>query len=312
MRDGQGGPPAPAAELLSEYYRVNALRNARFRHQLIEAVGALNQVGVVPLLFKGALQLVDDTEVSPGYRGMGDLDLAVPRDSLPAAAEALGEFDYRPDRTWVLLNPHVLPMTGRRVPGPIELHVELCAPRIASVLPVDAAWSDSTELSFEDAQARALSPTHQVLHSVLHAAVQDLGHAAGGLHLRQLLTLAHLDRVHGSAVDWDAIRARMDAHGHARALRDHVWLAHRLAGLTLPEGRWGTSGARLHEARVLANFGLGWPAHFHRNLLDAFDRTYLDALYGHGNRPVKLARRAAHLVRSEGRAVATKGLARRP
>ena len=312
VRDGQGAPPAPAAELLSEYYRVNALRNARFRHQLIEAVGALNEAGVVPLLFKGALQLVDGTEVSPGYRGMGDLDLAVPRDCNSTCAEALGGLGYEPDRTWVLLNPHVLPMTGRRVPGPIELHVELSAPRLASVLPMAEAWSDSTELSFEGVRARALAPTHQVLHSVLHAAVQDLGHAVGALHLRQLLTLAHLDRVHGSAVDWKAIRARMDAHGHARALRDHVWLAHRLAGLILPEGRWGAAGARFHEARVLANFGLGWPAHVHRNLLDAFDRTYLDALYGHGNRPVKLARRAADLLRSEGRGVATKGLARRP
>jgi Uncharacterised nucleotidyltransferase len=305
----------PAAELPREYYRENTLRNLRFRHQLIEAGQALNQAGIQPLLFKGALALVDGTVASPGYRGLGDLDLAVPTDALGIAADALGELGYAPDRTWVLLHPHVLPMTKRRVPGAIELHVELGSPRTAAVLPMAAAWSDSTEISFEGVRARALSPTHQVLHSVLHASVQDLGHAVAALPLRQLLTLAHLGRVHGSAVDWNAIRGQMDAHGLAKVFRDHVWLAHRLAGLALPDGSWGGRGERRHELRVLANFGLGWPAHVHRNLLDAFDRGYLDALYAHGDRPVKLARawgrHAAHLLRRDGLGVVRRGLARR-
>jgi Uncharacterised nucleotidyltransferase len=316
VRDGRSPLPAPAAELLRDYYRENVLRNLRFRRQLIEAVHALDEAGIVPLLFKGALQLVDGTDERPGYRGMGDLDLAVPTGALASAGEALGGIGYRPDRTWVLLHPHVLPMTKRGEPGAVELHVELGSPRTATVLPMAAAWSDSTELSFEGVQARALSPTHQVLHSVLHASVQDLGHAVAALPLRQLLTLAHLGRVHGAAVDWDAIRARMDAHGLARVFRDHVWLAHRLAGLALPAGAWGGAGERRHELRVLANFGLGWPAHVHRNLLDAFDRGYLDALYAHGDRPVKLARawgrHAAHLLRRDGRDVMRRGLARRP
>jgi hypothetical protein len=258
---------------------------------------------------------VDGTVANPGYRTMGDLDLAVPTDAMAASAEALGEIGYHPDRTWVLLHPHVLPMKKHRVPGPIELHVELGSARTASVLPMAAAWSASTELSFEGVRARALSPTHQVLHSVLHASVQDRGHAVASLPLRQLFTLARLGHVHSSAVDWTAIRAQMDAHGLSSVLRDHVWLAHRLAGLALPEGRWGGVGERLHEVRVLANFGLGWPAHLHRNWLDAFDRAYLDALYEHGDRPVKLARtwgrRAAHLLRREGRGVVREALKRR-
>jgi hypothetical protein len=315
VREGASPFPAPAAELLREYYRVNALRNVRFRHQLVEAVHALNQAGIVPLLFKGALQLVDGTEANSGYRGMGDLDLAVPADAMAASAEALGQLGYGPDRTWILLHPHVLPMKKHDVPGPIELHVELGSRRTASVLPMAAAWDASGELGFEGVQARALSPTHQALHSVLHASVQDLGHAVAALPLRQLLTLAHLDRVHGPALDWRAIRARMEAHGLSRVLRDHVWLAHRLAGLALPEGAWGRWGERSHELRVLANFGLGWPAHLHRNLLDAFDRTYLDALYEHGDRPLGLARawgrHAGHLLRRDGLGVLTRGLARR-
>src|SRR2546427_7755526 len=43
VRDGRSPFPAPAAELLRDYYRENVLRNLRFRRQLIEAVEALNE-----------------------------------------------------------------------------------------------------------------------------------------------------------------------------------------------------------------------------------------------------------------------------
>ena len=42
-----------------------------------------------------ALQLVDGTDETPGYRGMGDLDLAVPTDALASTGEALGDTGSR-------------------------------------------------------------------------------------------------------------------------------------------------------------------------------------------------------------------------
>jgi hypothetical protein len=102
----EGTLPAHAAELSRQYYRVNTVRNLRFRHELTEAVQALNAAGVVPLLFKGALQLVDGTAVSLGNRGMADLDLAVPTDAIAACVEALRGIGYEPDPENVYLHPH--------------------------------------------------------------------------------------------------------------------------------------------------------------------------------------------------------------
>ena len=51
------------------------------KHQLGAATSALNRAGVEPLLFKGALALVDGTFETIGTRWMADLDLAVPAEA---------------------------------------------------------------------------------------------------------------------------------------------------------------------------------------------------------------------------------------
>jgi hypothetical protein len=296
---------APVAEELRDHYRSNTVRNLRLRHQLTGAVQALNAAGIVPLLFKGALVLVDGKPGGLGERFMADLDVVVPADGISGAVDALRPIGFRPVSGKPFQFPHEVPLVHSGVW--IELHVELGSRPISAVLPAAEVWAESTEWIFAQGRARARAPsaTHQVLHNVLHSAVQDLEHAVAGLPLRQLLTLGRLVGVHGSSVDWRAVSRRMQAHGLTNELRDHLWLAHRLTGMPLPGGSYGTIGARSHEARVLASFGLGWPPELQRNLRFAFRREYLDTLYSHGNRPSRLAlaraRHAVRVLRQDGR-----------
>jgi hypothetical protein len=296
---------APVAEELRDHYRANTIRNLRLRHQLTGAVQALNAAGIVPMLFKGALVLVDGQPGGLGDRFMSDLDVVVPTGGVSRAVEALQPIGFRQVSGKPFQFPHEVPLVHRGVWT--ELHVELGSAPIPAVLPAAEVWSESTDFIFGQgrAHARAPSATHQVLHNVLHSAVQDLEHAVAGLPLRQLVTLTRLVRVHGSSVDWTAVGQRMQAHGLTNELRDYLWLAHRLAGMPLPDGRYGTIGSRSHEARVLASFGLRWPPELQRNLRFAFRREYLDTLYSHGNRPSRLvlarARHAVRVLRQDGR-----------
>jgi len=299
VRDAPDALPARVADELDRQYATNTLRNARLRKQLVQAVGVLNGVGIVPLLFRGALSLVDGTLPALGDRWMADLDMLIGPESLPAAVEALRSIGYRPESGRPFLRPHSLPLIRKRSAGVLELHVSVGSPPIPSLLPTELAWTESTELTVAGGRVRALAPTHQLLSNVLHSAVEDRNHAVGGLPLRQLLTLSRLARVHGSAIEWRAIRVSTETHGLRREFADHVWLAHRLTGMPLPDGDWGLR-SRLHEARVLASFGLGWPAELQRNLRNAFERERLDLRYHHDNEPLRLAaarvRHAAHLV----------------
>lgn len=308
VRDQHLRTPPAVAEHVRYWHRGNTMRNVRLRHDLIAAVRALNDAGLVPLLFKGSLQLVDGTLEPVGDRFMRDLDLLVPADGLELASVALEGIGYSLKPALGSL-PHELVLERPDAPGDIELHVELGDEPIPKVLPAEEAWAESVSLELgvgrdsRPARARGLVPTHQVLHYILHSTLQDRCHALGDLPLRQLLTLSALARAHGTAVDWPVVHARMEHHGLVDELRSHVWLARRYAGLPLPPGDWGRR-SWLHEMRVLVNFALVWPANVQRNLAYAFGREYLDSLYIHGDRPLPLAwaraRHAARVVRREG------------
>ena len=314
IHDVRDDIPRDVAEELHRSHLLNAVRNARLRSALIEAVQALNDAGVVPMLFKGALALVDGTHGAMGGRWMVDLDVLVATNDMPVARRTLERLGYVAEPGRPFLHPHELPFVRERSSAVIELHNELGSEPIPSILPARAAWAASVGVAVGDGQARAPAPTHQVLHNVLHAAVQDLNHSVGGLPLRQLIALERLVRRHGDAIDWTSIRERMEDHGLGRAQRDHLWLAHRYAGMMLPEERRGL-GSRIHEARVVANFALVWPADVQRNLRFAFGRAYLDSLYGHRDRRLRLlaarVRHGASILRRDGRRVLDDVLARR-
>jgi|SRR5579884_2045191 len=291
--------PAEVREALRREHAHNALRNLQLRGTLLEAVAALNAAGIVPLLLKGGLQLVDGSLVSVGDRWMIDLDLVVPSAAVPRALEAMASIGYRPYPEKPFMHPHEVPLFRRWADPFIELHTELGSAPIPGLLPVQDVWERSRELQLEGGlHAAGMAATDQILHSVLHAGIQDRNHRVGGLPLRHLLTLSRLQRHHGLDIDWSRVQALMDEAGLGTVLWDHLWLAHRFAGLDAPAFIEDTFRRRLHELRVCLGLGLGWPPELQRNLEFALGREYLDSLYAHGDRAAALAAsRVRHLVR---------------
>jgi len=275
-------------------HRRNVARNLLLRRESTEAISALNERGVEPLLFKGALYLVEGT-FAPGVRFMGDIDIVVPEASMRPATDALRSLGYAAAPGKPFLHPHELPFVRPGAQAPIEVHADLGSSRVASALPLAHAWAASRIFDDSGLRYRGLSRTDAVVHNVLHAQVQDLNHAVHGIALRQLHTLAGLERAWGAEIDWAAARARLGSHGLGGVYDGYILLAHRLFGMPLPAGVTPTRDSRYHLC--LAAFQMGWPADVQRNLRYALGSDYMEHLYGCAGHPLGLTRaRARHLL----------------
>jgi hypothetical protein len=296
--------PHDSAEHLREYYRINTLRNLRFRRQCVEVVDALNGVGVVPLLLKGGVNLANGSTQPVGERFMHDIDIAIPAESGDRSLEALDDLGYTTWEPEPGTHPFEVTLLKRGAPGALDVHLELGVQPIPSMLPMSEVWLEGSDVAIGGAVARVLSPTHQVLHNIVHSLVQDMDHLSGAMPLRQIVTLAHLARTHGRSIDWAAISRTMDAHGFSSTYRDHLWLAHQLVGLSLPEQGPGGVRERFHVRRSIANFGFIRSAHLQRRILLGFESRRMVALYGPLDHPLGLTkvrcRHATRIVRRDG------------
>ena len=140
------------------------------------------------------MYLVDGTFPDRGERSQWDLDLAVSPEEFPRATAALEAVGYQREATKPFLHPHELSLVKGRDGPPLELHDSLGSPPIPQLLPHQDLVAGARPVELGCARALALSPSHAVMHNVLHAQIQDRNHSVAGIPVRQLHTLTRLTR----------------------------------------------------------------------------------------------------------------------
>lgn len=290
-----------AAGYLERTYRINAVKNERLRDQALEAIAGLNDRGIVPLVFKGALNLLE-ADADPAARFMYDLDLMIPEADVDQGLEALRAIGYRADPSkrdrsdwtycyWPLFRPGSL--------APLELHTRPGEQR--DFLAPDEVWREAVEVPLEAGRVRTLSPSHRVAHNVFHSQISDRGHSLALVWLKQLVDLADLCRRHASRIDWPAVIERMERHHLGGVLEARLHAAHRLLGLALPPGIEPGRKSERHLARCLRRIRWGrlreatlaW-----QHATEAFNRHHIDLMYDCHGDPVRIQLgRARHALR---------------
>jgi hypothetical protein len=306
--------PLPLRNRLSALYRHNVVRNVALRAQLVEAIEKLNGTGIVPVLFKGSLYLLDGTFGNGGERFQWDLDIAVTPQEFAAAQYALEGLGYQARADKPFLHPHELPFVREGELASLEIHTTLGSAPIPSVLPLSLVVADARSLMVGSTRALGLSATHAVVHHILHSQVQDLNHAVAGIPVRQLHTLARVVDAHGPAIDWLIVSQMLGASGMSEVFDASLYQAWALFGVPRPRIAGGNLRARLHHLRALAFWQLGWPTDVLRNLCYAFAPTYLTATYDPSGARGLSALRVQHgcrLIRQRGRALLSEVRTRR-
>ncbi len=95
----------------------------------------------------------------------------------------------------------------------IELHRELVSEKLTTVLPLNDAWHESTEVCERGLRYRTLSPTHALILSFLHSQIIDRRDETFAIGLRSIQDLLALDAAFGPSIDWGGIQSRLRAHG---------------------------------------------------------------------------------------------------
>ena len=118
-------------------------------------------------------------------------------------------------------------------PAPVELHVHPLHLPIARLLGSKEVVRDATPLNRRRGDCLLPSPTHFVMHNVIHAFVWDKRDLEF-LSLRQLFEFVRTNRTYSERIDWAVIQQRFDSLGYGSALRGYVVLSNAYLGFQVP------------------------------------------------------------------------------
>jgi len=248
----QGGPvPQEVADYLALLHDSNARRNAALQRQVSELVQAMNVAGVTPMLLKGSAMLLGGVYADPAVRMIGDLDLMVPPAALTAALAASRKLGYRVTCVYEPGHNAFGELARDSDPAALDLHLApIDAPHLLSA---EELWRDAVALP--GIGAVVASPTHRLLHCLLHAQIHHLGGYYGGrIRLSQLYEVVTLAR--RQPVSWPAIAERYAQHRLSTALHSYLLAAKRLLGFPWPLPQRSGALAELHYRRCVVQLQL--------------------------------------------------------
>lgn len=237
--------PADVAEYLDAVYILNLEKNQQCKDQLAHCVGVMNNAGVRPVLLKGAAVIAAGLYPTPGERMISDLDILIPSGSLTLILEKLTESGYEPyvEAGMELPNPigferqdhHYAPLVSKDWPVAIELHVHPVHLPFDKLLSSEEVFEEATRLCWRGKDCLLPSPTHLIVHNLIHSFIVDTQLAFHRLSIRQLLEFVLLSKFYCNQIDWQAVFNRLELHGYGRSLRQYVALANACLEFKIPK-----------------------------------------------------------------------------
>jgi hypothetical protein len=254
--------PDELRDYLRELHQLSKERNAQLRVQLLEAVRQLNRIDITPVLLKGAMHLVTDVYGDTGVRIMSDIDLLVTREKIDECLPALHGLGYKAEEDihndYHEDHHHCAPLFRPGDYGSLEIHRSLTESPYVDILPTEMGLAEAQPLEFQGLSMKVLSPTHRLLHNILHSQLVDHNYADGIIPLRSLHEVITESTANQERVDWSMIHSRMEQHNRGEALGAYLYIAHKLFSFSYPAGMGETLSSWLYYQRCCAQLSWQW------------------------------------------------------
>ena len=220
--------PEDVKSFLTDVLARNRNRNRRLLAQLEQAAGALNSVGIIPVLIKGAAILVEDD--CPAKRIISDIDILVKGAERDLAINCLANIGFAIfDVSGGADGPVTLARNSDV--GMIDVHTKPRGPEALSAS--DELYLNCNAVALHEAQVLVPSPTFQILHFVLHDQLHNRDYWKGSIDLRHLCDMANILTLH-PPVDWTFLHSLFAKNSSLNALASQLIQANRLLGTTIP------------------------------------------------------------------------------
>ena len=278
---------------IQELNQLNCKRNSLMKSQLMDAVSVINDLGVEPLLMKGAAHLFLDTFSDYGDRLLSDIDVLVPENEIKGVSKSLIKFGYRytgEHMNFIYTHHHYPPLIKDGECAMVELHRDLVRCSKQKIFPTKLAWEKSVDITLPNqSKAKVLIPTYRVFHSFLHSAVVDRLHQKGYIEIRQLHELARTQLMYGSDIDWEEMLALAHEYDIGRQLCANLYSAVKFMNFPNIAEMVNTyiMSSKFHHYRVCSKLKYGW-----FNLLDnklqrrirRFKSIFSEPIFAHAGR----------------------------
>lgn len=228
--------PDAVSRYFGAVYRLNRIRNTQIDVEATAIAAALNDIGIVPVFFKGGGAMLAGLYDDPAIRVMSDLDILVPAARsgdcvsrlLASGYGADGAPRHPRDQSYAVLYP----TSGA---APVDLHRDVIAHPYQGLLPLQDVLAHAISHRREGVTFAVPSPTHQVIVNAAHAQLHhNHDHIYGRLALRSLLDMSLICRRWRDVIDWREVEDRFDRIGARTALDFHRIAASELFGPLRP------------------------------------------------------------------------------
>jgi Uncharacterised nucleotidyltransferase len=244
---------------LSGLHNLNLVRNGLIKRQAEEIIKRLNEIGIEPILLKGAALLFTNAFSDVGTRIMEDLDILVLEADAEQSWKALLSLGYRPYEANAPVDgrSHHLPAIIRDGdPAAVELHTQLFDwyDRTMVLTAVDC-FKGAVSIETGSLSYKILSLPHFIIHNMVHIEVHHLCFYSGKISLRQLLDFVVVSNSEPHRIDWKSIEDRMKGHGIRHIYRSYLHMAATLLNSRCMCGSLPTIRSRIHLKRRLLVYG---------------------------------------------------------
>lgn len=204
----------------------------------MHACELLTQADIEVVLLKGAASLFNGVASPISTRYMKDIDILVPEGLQQQAMQVLLDNAYQLDEDYYAPNAdvkhHLTPVKRNEVCY-IEIHRWVTPLYLQSILPTKQVWENVVPLNLSQSiTVKELSPTHQVVLSILHSEITNKDYDLKRIDLLQLVHLARIIQQQESQINWEEIRKAFQVFDLSEILQNKLYVLHEFMHLNTP------------------------------------------------------------------------------